>query len=596
MDFKPIATDMFYGRRYRNLQAAVEDLDENEQNIDIVVIPPEPDYHTDEDEIDEDDIRADTLPFDVPGAVEMFSNVDTGSDEEDNIPLSMLRRCHNLGEPPVKKRGVENREPQWTEDIVDISMNEGTGYIDRQDKIKKEIETLNPVEIFEKLFDEEVIEHLRVETQRYASQHNNHSFSVSKNDMKIFIGILLFSGYHHIPREKLYWCVDEDLSVPLVRECMSRNRYYEIKKYFHVANNEEIDKNDKMYKLRPLMDTLNKKFSQWGIFHDKLSIDEAMVKYFGHHSSKQFIRGKPVRFGYKDWMICSSTGYCYRFDTYCGAKQNIDKITKESLPLGSRVVLDLLSVVEEPKDHIIFFDNYFTSHDLMKTLRQSGYRATGTVRDNRIKKCPLPDQKQMKKENRGHYSFKYDKENSLLLVRWKDNSIVTMMTNYDSVQPLAKVKRWSKERKEKIDVPQPHLFASYNSAMGGVDLLDQSVNNYRVSIQGKKWWWPLWTHMLNVAVVNAWRLHLLAGGTEDLLNFIRNIARHYMRVFEKAAHSRHSSTVPNSIVQSEGGHFPKKIEKQLRCRKCHLRSRWACIKCNATLCLERDCFIEYHTL
>nr|CAH7750912.1 unnamed protein product [Callosobruchus chinensis] len=40
---------------------------------------------------------------------------------------------------------------------------------------------------------------------------------------------------------------------------------------------------------------LNKNFQQWGIFYSDLSIDEAMVKYFGHHSAKQFIRGKPVR-------------------------------------------------------------------------------------------------------------------------------------------------------------------------------------------------------------------------------------------------------------------------------------------------------------
>nr|CAI5822387.1 unnamed protein product [Callosobruchus analis] len=49
-----------------------------------------------------------------------------------------------------------------------------------------------------------------------------------------------------------------------------------------------------MYKIRPLMNKLNKKFQQFGIFHKDLSIDEAMIKYFGHHSSKQFIRGKPV--------------------------------------------------------------------------------------------------------------------------------------------------------------------------------------------------------------------------------------------------------------------------------------------------------------
>jgi N-glycosylase/DNA lyase len=112
-----------------------------------------------------------------------------------------------------------------------------------------------------------------------------------------------------------------------------------------------------------------------------------------------------------------------------------------------------------------------------------------------------------------------------------------MITNYDCIQPMAKVKRWSKEQKEKIDVPQPRLFAAYNNAMGGVDLLDQAVNNYRVTMQGKKWWWPLWTHMLNVSVVNAWRLHSLVNNNTkvDLLQFVREITRYYLRNFENTA-------------------------------------------------------------
>ena len=32
---------------------------------------------------------------------------------------------------------------------------------------------------------------------------------------------------------------------------------------------------------------------------EKYSIDEIMVPYYGRHSSKQYIRGKPIRFGYK---------------------------------------------------------------------------------------------------------------------------------------------------------------------------------------------------------------------------------------------------------------------------------------------------------
>nr|CAH7761370.1 unnamed protein product [Callosobruchus chinensis] len=122
-----------------------------------------------------------------------------------------------------------------------------------------------------------------------------------------------------------------------------------------------------MYKIRPLMNKLNNKFQQFGIFHKDLSIDEAMIKCFGHHSSKQFIRGKPVRFVYKDWMLCSPTGYCYNFDTYCGAAVGNQKAS--ALPLGSQVVLEMLDVVDVPSDHEIFFDNYFTSYSLMQTLK-----------------------------------------------------------------------------------------------------------------------------------------------------------------------------------------------------------------------------------
>ncbi|KAI4462446.1 transposase is4 [Holotrichia oblita] len=328
--------------------------------------------------------QADTLPFDVPGPVEIFSQDSTESDPEDNIPLIMLRSISNTGESSTKKGKIAEKEPNWTDEIIDITMNQGNGYLAREDIVKQELAGLNPFQIFEKLFDDEIITYITKETQRYAAQQNNHSFTVTNNEIKIFIGFLLFTGYHRLLREKLYWCTDEDLNIPLVRGSMSRNKYYEIKKYFHLANNETVDKNDKVYKIRSLMEKLNKRFLQWGIFHDKLSIDEAMVKYFGHHSSKQFIRGKPVRLGYKDWMICSSSGYCYQFDTYCGAKQNRNG-TDKNLPLGSKVVLDLLEIVTEPQDHIIFFDNYFTSHGLLKTLRDLGYRTTGTVRDNRTK-------------------------------------------------------------------------------------------------------------------------------------------------------------------------------------------------------------------
>lgn len=105
-----------------------------------------------------------------------------------------------------------------------------------------------------------------------------------------------------------------------------------------------------MYKVRPLMNLLNERFQQHGIFHRNLSVDESMVKYFGHHPCKQFMRGKPIRFGYKNWMMCNDDGYCYAFDTYCGKSAKTD-----NNPLGSCVVLSLLEATSNPSDHIVFF-------------------------------------------------------------------------------------------------------------------------------------------------------------------------------------------------------------------------------------------------
>lgn len=513
---KCVSTTSFYGKRYKHLNLALEDVAEIDQHVDIVIVPPNPNYQSDDDEIDEDNLQADILPQDVPGEVEIFQN-DPQFDSDDELPLRVLYPMIG-GEKTDKRRKRNEDEPVWTKEQIDLFMNPANEYLQRQNAMKEQLKNLSPVEVFEKIFDEEIVKFIVQESNRYASQNNNHGFTVTENEIKVFIAILLISGYHHLPRERLYWSNDEDLRVPIVSNSMSRNRYHEIKKYLHLANNDEMDITDKMWKLRPFMMRLNKNFLTWGIFHESLSIDEAMVKYFGHHSSKQFIRGKPVRFGYKDWMLCSSTGYCYQLDTYCGAKQRQEK---ENLPLGSKIVLELLKVVDEPANHILFFDNYFTSHSLLRSLREMGFRATGTIRDNR----------------------------------------------------------------------------TYNQGMGGVDLLDQAVNNYRVTIQGKKWWWPLWTHMLNVAVVNAWRLYSMANADEniDLLLFVRNITRHYLRNFEKQTLQSKPAIVPRSLIASESGHFPKKLPKQLRCRQCHQRARWQCIKCVATLCLERDCFIKFHS-
>jgi len=105
---------------------------------------------------------------------------------------------------------------------------------------------------------------------------------------------------------------------------------------------------------------------KFGCFAYKLSIDEQMVPYFGSHSCKMYMKGKPVRFGFKVWCLCSSKSYLFNSILHVGKDEAFDK----EMGLGAGVVFQLLDVVENPQEHEIYFDNFFTSRKLMIRLSE----------------------------------------------------------------------------------------------------------------------------------------------------------------------------------------------------------------------------------
>ena len=121
----------------------------------------------------------------------------------------------------------------------------------------------------------------------------NTKFKVSKDEIKNFIGLLSNSGYNYHSNANDYWSTAPDLSAPLFAKTMSRQRFRDIKHYFHVCDNMNLG-TEKMAKVIPIYDVLNSKIQSFGILHSQLSIDESMVSYFRKHSCKQFVRGKPI--------------------------------------------------------------------------------------------------------------------------------------------------------------------------------------------------------------------------------------------------------------------------------------------------------------
>lgn len=289
----------------------------------------------------------------------------------------------------------------------------------------------------------------------YAMTQGKHCFRVSADEVRLFLAILFNSGYAPLPPRRLYWEPSHDIQNIAISKAMTRNRFDEIIAYLHLADNEQLSSTDKVAKVRPLLSMINERFLTYFPKQALLSIDESMLPYYGRHGMKQFIRSKPIRFEYKIWCFNTPQSYCVQFEPYQGASNT--KIP--DVGLGGSVILDLVSELP-PAKYQLYFDNFFISPKILDRLREKGFRATGTIRKNRLEKCPLSTPEEMKRQSRGMYDFRHDKNSGILVVRWHDNSIVTIATNCHGIEPVRQALRWSYGDCKKIAINQPQVIAS----------------------------------------------------------------------------------------------------------------------------------------
>ncbi|GFY78091.1 piggyBac transposable element-derived protein 3 [Trichonephila inaurata madagascariensis] len=76
-----------------------------------------------------------------------------------------------------------------------------------------------------------------------------------------------------------------------------------------------------------------------------------------------------------------------------------------------------------PSSYNLYFDNLFTSVDLLKSFGEQSFRATGTLRKKRInRECPLKEPMSMRKKETGTPDFPFDENSDIFLVRWNENN------------------------------------------------------------------------------------------------------------------------------------------------------------------------------
>ncbi|CAK1594069.1 unnamed protein product [Parnassius mnemosyne] len=303
--------------------------------------------------------------------------------DEDSVPLSSLaKRSRTTNEPLI----VEGRqpEPSTSNSAPVISSTSAVPFVDptvpknqnytwrnrhnphdrpqwQNNHGPRQLQT--PMYYFDCMFDDCVIKLLVKYTNIYAIQKNKLG-NVTTSEMKCFLAILLYSGYIVVPRRYMYWEKSTDADFSIIYNAMSRDRFTFMMTHLHCCDHAQITtESDKFAKLRPLFDILNEIFLNMAPLEEIYSIDEAMVPYYGGHSCKQFIRGKPIRWGYKFWVGATRLGYVLWFDPYQGHAAIIPPAYGQ-LGIGAGVILrfaDYLQFRHPGAPCHLFFDNFFSS-------------------------------------------------------------------------------------------------------------------------------------------------------------------------------------------------------------------------------------------
>ena len=186
---------------------------------------------------------------------------------------------------------------------------------------------------------------------------------------------------------------------------------------------------------------------------------------------------KPTKRGIKVWMRADAiTHYVSRFEVYTGRKQQ-----GPELGLGARVVRNLAADLKGENYHL-YFDNFFSSFSLMKSLLDDGIYATATTRPNRK---DFPAELKKLKLKRGE--DKVMQRGGINATVWHDKKMVSFLST--NCQPTGNntVKRKRNDGTLQ-DVSAPPCVVAYNKFMGGVDYADQKRSEYRIPIKSRRWY------------------------------------------------------------------------------------------------------------
>ncbi|KAG5886203.1 hypothetical protein JTB14_012570 [Gonioctena quinquepunctata] len=368
------------------------------------------------------------------------SNSELGSvssDESNEDPISSDNEEVMENEDDENGTAPDPASKQFEFSWYDYSGNHKTFRFTGNEGIQVDLaKNLTPVAAFDLFFSPELIALIVEETNRYAAyiisttnvtrkSRLNQWYPTNEQEIRKFVGFYIWMGLNCRPAIASYWSTDV-LYKNQVSQVLSRNRFEMLLRMIHFSDRENETNNDRLYKIRPVLDMLNNSFQQTYTVGQEMVIDESMIPWRGRLKFRQYIPTKIHKYGVKLFKLCSPSGYTWKCQIYTG---RTEEQRPAGLGIGETVVLALTEGLLD-EGRTLYTDNFYTSCPLAKILLTKSTHLVGTLRRPRKH---LPKDVKTKKLKKHEY-IGQETNDGIVVSKWKDARDVPMLSTLHGLE------------------------------------------------------------------------------------------------------------------------------------------------------------------
>ena len=407
-------------------------------------------------------------------------------------------------------------------------------------------------------------------------------------ELLAFIGAHIFMGIDSLPTRRMYW--QAGTRHAHIADLFSRDRFELLTRYLTVSPTVAgaAPRNPFSF-VRAFIAALNHSFPRHWNPGRHLALDESMVSFRGRSDIKQFVPGKPHPHGYKIWVLANEN-YMLQLQLYEGKAA--------AGPSIHDMVLQLTQLYCN-NNHVLYIATLFTSPTLLASLFNVGIRVCGSVKRNRIgmPSAAVLTPAQLLAIPRGaHLQMQ---RGDVTLCAWRDKKLILLLYNHIDPNQLTSMQRWGEDGAI-YQLGCPQAISDYFHHARAVDVINQLHYSYLPGRKSRKCWTRLVWWLVDICILNAFRLWQVQQPDESHLTFRMQLAHELMECLPADRRPQRTSHPPPGGAALAKDHYSALSQARGDCVRCSRRpdgrvtTQYVCAMCRVHLCIGA-CFAAYHS-